>query len=497
MHAMFQPGIEALRQCFAGGCSPKLGFRQCMLGGLLLIAALLSVGALHSWWLLENHVERNRQNEAQSVLLGTTLQELAERTVDVERGVRQYRVLGDASLVERIADSANRCRTLVQQLEDLGGAAFLATGEQWRATLAALSKHVQRAPRSESVLEYVATLRRLNAEFEQQGKRWIDARQQAAHHELAASRTRVAILAVIAALGAFAIALAMGRWLSRPVEQLQAAICQLGENRFEVPVQVAGPADLQLVGRRLEWLRRRLGEFEAERERALRQVAHELKTPLTALREGISLLRDEVGGSLGTTQMEIVDILQHNVVTLQGHIESLLRLKSVCIEARHLNLAPLALSNLLGRAVECRMLQIQARALRVSTDAPEVTCLLDEEKMLVVLDNLLSNAIDFSHPCGTIRLAAELAGGRLRIICQDSGEGVAEEDRERIFEPFVQGTRQPTALRQGSGVGLSIVRELMLAMGGGVRVEPALSDGCGAAFVLDLPARCVAAGGGR
>jgi two-component system sensor histidine kinase GlrK len=102
----------------------------------------------------------------------------------------------------------------------------------------------------------------------------------------------------------------------------------------------------------------------------------------------------------------------------------------------------------------------------------------------VIVDNLLSNAIDFSPEGGEIRLLAGVDSGKLRLECVDQGPGVAEDDVERIFEPFVQGRRKPSAQRLGSGVGLSIVRELARAMGGRVCVLP--SD-VGAHFCVELP----------
>ncbi len=465
----------------------RMTFRQCMLAGFLLIAALLSVAALRSWLLLEQHVERSRINGAQALLLSTAIQEIAERTVDLERGARQYLVLRDPAVLARVDESGQRCLALLQQLETMTGPTLAGVSEAWRSTLVSLRQELTRAPRSNAVLGTLVALTRLNAELEQQGRRWVDTRSQALIDELAASRVHVAFIVGGAVLGAFAIALAMNWWLSRPVEKLQGSIRRLGESRLEEPVRVHGPVDMQLIGQRLEWLRRRLRDLEAERERALRHVAHELKTPLTALREGISLLKDEVGGTLGTTQKEIVDILQHNVVTLQRHIESLLRLNSVSNEARSLNVQAIDLPTLLEKAVQDRALQIQGRNLTVATTAPERACPLDEEKMLVVLDNLLSNAIDFSPEYGQIRLEASVDGPYLRLLCADDGDGVAEVDAERIFEPFVQGQRQPPNPRQGSGVGLSIVRELVLAMGGSVRLLPQERGAKGAAFEIVLP----------
>src|SRR6185295_5526900 len=84
------------------------------------------------------------------------------------------------------------------------------------------------------------------------------------------------------------------------------------------------PQDLQYLGERLEWLRLRLRDLEEQQNRFLRHVSHELKTPLTAVREGAELLRDRVGGDLSPEQREIVRIVRQNSLQLQKLIEDLL-----------------------------------------------------------------------------------------------------------------------------------------------------------------------------
>jgi two-component system sensor histidine kinase GlrK len=109
---------------------------------------------------------------------------------------------------------------------------------------------------------------------------------------------------------------------------------------------------------------------------------------------------------------------------------------------------------------------------------------VDGDKLGVVIDNLLSNAIDFSPEGGEVRLLLFRQDGLLCFECIDQGPGVAPEDRQRIFDPFVQGQREAPAPRQGSGVGLSIVRELVRAMGGAVALRPAA---VGAHFFVEIP----------
>lgn len=449
----------------------RISFRQSMLAGFLLIALLLSWAAVQSWLALEHFVAQSQRSNVQALELNAAIQELAERTVDLERSTRQFLVLHDPVLLKRFDEHSALALTAVQRLELMPADALGTLPRDWRAHLEQLANGLHRLNSKAELLPLLTRLGELNRALDQRGRQWIDAQHSAMMTTLDASRLHLTGMVTIAVIGAFIVALAMSWWLSRPITSIENAIESLGESRFEEPVNVRGPADLRRVGRRLDWLRQRLSELESERERTLRHVSHELKTPLTALREGVALLQDKVAGPLEGAQQEVVDILQHNVMTLQQHIESLLRLNAASFEARRLRYRPVQLKKLLADAIQGRELQIQARRLVVLPKAPAVTRALDGDKLLVVLDNLLSNAIDFSPEGGVIRLEAEVVDDRLRIACIDQGPGIAPEDAERIFEPFVQGARPAPIERQGSGVGLSIVRELLTAMGGGIELS--------------------------
>ena len=369
----------------------RISFRQSMLAGFLLIALVLSWAAVRSWLVLEQFVEQSRKSNEQALQLSASIQELAERTVDLERSARQFMVLNDPGLLARFDENVGHSLAAVKRLEAMPGDALGELPGDWRRTVEQLSKGLhQLAPRSE-LLPFLAHLNETNSELGKRGRGWVDAQQATMLAELEQNRLQLTRLVAAAVIGAFLVALAMSWWLSRPIESIERSIEHLGESRFDAPVTVRGPADLRRVGRRLDWLRRRLGDLESDRERTLRHVSHELKTPLTALREGIALLQEGVVGALDGSQQEVVDILQHNVMTLQGHIESLLRLNATSFEARRLSYQPLPLKKLLADVIHGRELQIQARHLTVLSEAPSITRVLDGDKLQVALDNLLSD----------------------------------------------------------------------------------------------------------
>jgi two-component system sensor histidine kinase GlrK len=290
---------------------------------------------------------------------------------------------------------------------------------------------------------------------------------------------------VLAAIALAALAaLGFGLWLSRPIVRLEQAVQGLGENRLDQPLHIDGPADLRSLGQRLEWLRLRLQELDEDKARFLRHVSHELKTPLAALREGVALLEDGVAGALSDDQREVARILGQNTRALQTQIEDLLRFNAAAFEARRLVRRRTELRGLLQHTVDTQRLQWQGRRLQPVVEGDAVELEIDPDKLGLALGNLLSNAIRHSPRGGLIRLRLWQRPGQVLIDVIDQGPGVAAIDRERIFEPFYRGENQPEGALRGTGIGLSIVREYVLAHGGQVLLLP---DGPGAHFRIELP----------
>lgn len=462
----------------------RVSFRQSMLAGFVLIALLLGGAAVRSWLLVEDFVRQSRQGSERSLQLSKLIQEQGARTVEIERNARQYRVINDASLHARIEGNLARSLAALGQVQALTGAALAPLPADWSAAAEDLRKTLRRGAGEDELIRVLVRLRGFDDDLRQWGKNWIDGQNASliAGMETRGRHFTWQLLAAVA--GTLAIALALAWWLGRPVRRLEQAIERLGESRFDVPVRVRGPADLTRLGRRLEWLRLRLAELEAGREQTLRHVSHELKTPLTALREGVALLQERVLGQLGGEQQEVVDILEHNVLLLQRQIESLLDLNAVSHAARRLDYRPIQVRSLIEESVRQRDLHLHARGVRVVIECDDGVARLDKEKMLVVLDNLLSNAIDYSPSGGDIRVRVERRRDTVAIDVIDQGPGVAPEDAEHIFEPFARGRRAAPEARQGSGLGLSIVRELVRILDGRVVL---LDSERGAHFRVEVP----------
>jgi len=198
----------------------------------------------------------------------------------------------------------------------------------------------------------------------------------------------------------------------------------------------------------------------------------------------VSLLEDGVTGALNPAQREVAQILQQNTVALQGQIEALLRFNAAAFEARELRRQRTPLLPLIEEQIEAQRLQWQANGLAVRAEGEPLAVVVDPVKLGTALANLLSNAIRYSARGGTIVITVSSTPDTVCIEIQDAGPGIAEGDRDRIFEPFYRGERQPQHAVKGTGIGLSIVQEYIAAHGGRITLLP---EGPGARFRIELP----------
>ncbi|MQA39664.1 sensor histidine kinase [Rugamonas aquatica] len=468
----------------------KLSFRQLLLGVFLLIAVLLSAASLHALWTLDRLAAHSRDSGRHALALTENTQQLAERSVAMARSARQFLVLDDPAFRTRYADAWREARAALDAVAAALPYTPPGTFDRWRRAgeqawdILQAPARPRSSARQQALEKVLAPLPSVNAELADEVKLEVERRNSVLLSELDQRRGvlkgQVMASIVLAAL----LAGGFGLWLSRPLAQIESAIDRLGENRYDQPIAVRGPSDLQRVGQQLNWLRQRLSDLEADKARFLRHISHELKTPLAALREGVALLEDGVAGALSPNQREIAGILNQNTAALQSQIEALLRYNAATFDAHHLQREPTDVAALLAQAIATQRLQTQAAGLSVTVEGTARTIAVDAEKLAVAVGNLLSNAVRFSPHGGQVAFHLAEAGGKLRIDCIDQGPGVAPDDAARIFEPFYQGARQPPGARRGNGIGLSIVYEYVAAHGGALQLLPSER---GAHFRIELP----------
>ncbi|WP_218179313.1 sensor histidine kinase [Hydrogenophaga aromaticivorans] len=465
----------------------RFSFPQLLLVAFVLIGALLGAAAVRTLFSLDTIMAQSRESTTQAIALSTAAQSLSERSLTMERAARQALVLGDRQLRQRFEEAAGHARDILRRLES--NELPPEFSRQWLQQLSDVEALLDGSPetaldRERAVARAFRELDGHSAAIAQQVQAIIGNRNDALQDRVEKSRRQLTQQVLGSIALAAVMALGFGVWLARPFQRLEKAIVGLGENRLDLPIDIPGPPDVRRVSQQLEWLRLRLTELDADKARFLRHVSHELKTPLASLHEGVAVLGDGVAGPLSPSQAEVVSILQHNTQLLQHQIEALLRFNAAAFEARQLKREPTDLLALVEDQIEAQRLRWQSHQLNVRAEGPSMVLPVDREKVASAIGNLLSNAIRFSPQGGLVRLVLQDDAGRACLDVIDQGPGVAEADRDRVFEPFYRGERQPTDTVRGTGIGLSIVHEYIGAHGGRVQLLPARN---GAHFRIELP----------
>src|SRR5207302_9603069 len=164
------------------------------------------------------------------------------------------------------------------------------------------------------------------------------------------------------------------------------------------------------LGGQLEWLRQRLLELAHERNRFLRHMSHELKTPLANKREGTELLMDGVVGELDPNQREVTAILRENGIKLQRMIENLLSFSAWQTSSVGLETSEFRLRPVVKQVLENQQLTLLSQRVRLDVQVEHVTLLADRGKIRLTLENLRSNAAKYSPNGGTNHLLRRTLG---------------------------------------------------------------------------------------
>ena len=235
--------------------------------------------------------------------------------------------------------------------------------------------------------------------------------------------------------------------------------------------------------------RRRLEKMKDE---FISTVSHELRTPLTSLRASLGLVQSGSLDKRPEKQRQMIDIAIGNCDRLIRLVNDILDFEGAEKGRMPLDRKPVETMTLLRRAADvAHNAATQARIeFRVESNAPPV--LADEERVLQVLNELVTNAIKFSSPNTVIRLAAmpaEKMGGSssdVVFVVEDQGRGIAPDKLERIFERFQQGDASDSRALGGTGLGLALCRSIVEQHGGRIWAES--EPGKGSRFLFTLPA---------
>jgi len=467
-----------------------------LLAGFLLIMLPLIAALMYSAWKTDELAVQSRSAVYSASQASRASRMLVNRTASIERLAQQMAVFpGDARLVQEYG----RLRASFREIADeLAGVAPDAA--QRHAVIRTLDHEGKLSEALSGSLRArdVPRIRALTSRLAEDAYELAAISDRVADREVARLRAdaesvqrRLVLLVLLGTAVALAIALTLSRHISRPISEIDDSIRQLGEADFTREIAVRGPQDLRSLGERLDWLRRRLAEVEEERNRFLRHLSHELKTPLTALREGAELLNDGIGGPLGDAQRQIVTIMRENSIELQRLIEDLLDYQRAVHAAATIAPRPVALDSLARDVARSHELASRAKGQHIAVDAARVSVEGDPDKLRAILDNLVGNAVKFTPAGGSISVSVRAEGDEAAVDVIDSGPGVPPGEKDAIFDSFFRGRARAGGRVQGTGLGLAIAREFAEAHGGQICVVDAAlgQGGRGGHFRVTLPRR--------
>jgi len=441
--------------------------RQLTILGFVAVAALLIAVLIITARQLDSLSEQSQETVAAAASAMSASRQLIEKSIAMERNARQFAVLGDETLRQLYRDRRAEFLAIITQIEalDVGAAAFRITQEmrlREATSYASLDAAVAARANALEIPELANQAYRIADAI----GTWIDEQQTGLLARSEKTKQALSFQALLFIGAAAAIAVLFVWLITRPLEQINRAINNIGSGAYDQHIEIAGPQDLQALGRRLDWLRGRLQELEQHRSSFLRHVSHELKTPLASMQEGAALLNEGLVGSLTDQQREISLIIANNCARLQTLIEDLLRHNSQNFEVLDIMPKVIRFDELVLGVIEAQQLALSNGKIHLRNSLERCVVTADSERLRVIIDNLLTNAIKFSPYGGEIEMRLFSSKTSAVFEIQDQGPGVSEIDGEKIFDAFFQGSQQSTKPYSGSGLGLAIARGYAIAGGG-------------------------------
>jgi two-component system sensor histidine kinase BaeS len=275
----------------------------------------------------------------------------------------------------------------------------------------------------------------------------------------------------------------LSRFLARRLEGLGVAAGRLASGDLTARAPVEGDDEVTGVALAFNDMAEQLEESRRREREFLVSVSHDLRTPLTTI-SGYAEAIDE-GVVRGDELSRVAGVLHRESGRLQRLVEDLMLLSRIEAREFSLRLEEVDLAGHLGGVVEAFRGRAAAADIKLVAELPAVPpAHVDPDRVAQVVGNLLENALRYTPEGGAVRLSLSSDDGWARISVTDSGPGIDEADLPRIFERLYVAQRYRAVRPEGSGLGLSIVRELAAAMGGRTEVESTVGAGTTVTVVL-------------
>jgi signal transduction histidine kinase len=301
--------------------------------------------------------------------------------------------------------------------------------------------------------------------------------------------TLVTVLLLYSAAAGVAGALVVARSSSAALDRLERAARRMGAGDLETrvgPLSAGAELDtlaatLDDMASNLQRAQQRERDAESMRRDLITTVSHDLRTPLASLRAMVEAIDDGVVADPPSLQRYAHE-MRRSVRQLSEMVDDLFELTQLDAGAIEAETQRASLPEIVSSAMASIELQAEEKGLHLVSALDDVEGVTCSPRVARVLQNLLVNAVRHTPADGTVRLEASRRGDLLQLAVQDTGEGIAAEDLDRIFDPFFRG--DPARSGPGAGLGLALAKRIVEALGGHISAE---TTGPGARFALELP----------
>jgi len=294
------------------------------------------------------------------------------------------------------------------------------------------------------------------------------------------------IISVFALSIGLIIAIIITRSIKKPLDVMRAKTVEISQGNFRGDLEVISPPVIAELATAINTMCNKLQEVDDIKSDFFSHMSHELRTPLASIKEGTTMLLDGLGGEVSEKQQRILKIIFQESNRMIDLVNSLLDLSKMEAGMLKYQFTLTDVSALANKAVESLAPLAQAKSISIENKIGALQPVkMDKEMMQQVFRNIIGNAIKFTSEKGSIKLEADVKENFVEVAVQDTGIGIAEEDIERIFLKFQQIIPAKGEKTKGTGLGLTTVKEIILAHGGKVWVTSQV--GQGSTFYIALP----------
>jgi signal transduction histidine kinase len=293
--------------------------------------------------------------------------------------------------------------------------------------------------------------------------------------------TRTALM--VAGLASILLGTIIFRQFTRPLENLRHAVQAFAQGDLSVRIPIKSKDEVGKVAAAFNHMASQLERQEQLRQRMVADVAHELRTPLSVMQGNIEAMMD---GLLKPNSGELAE-LHDEVERLTRLLEDLRLLSLADAGQLKLTMASISVGKLIDRVSGLMMPLADSKSVRVQANIPMMSIVIkgDEDRLLQALTNLIDNGIRHTPAGGQVTVEAAVTEEALFISVADNGPGIPAEELSHLFERFWRGDKSRSRHSGGSGLGLSIVKQIAELHGGAVHVVSPETGGC--RFTLELP----------